>query len=80
MPHQINEVYEIIKNIVLYHEECPWIEFKVNYVDPDAIGEYISALSNSAALFGKQRAYMIWGIDDSDKAIRGTDFDPLHKK
>lgn len=80
MPHQNNEVIEITKNIVLYHEECPWIEFKVNYVDPDAIGEYISALSNSAALFGKQRAYMIWGIDDSDKAIRGTDFDPLHKK
>lgn len=28
-----------------------WVELKLNYDNPDEIGEYISALSNSAALW-----------------------------
>jgi hypothetical protein len=32
--------------------ETEWVEFKANYADPQEIGEYISALSNAAALCG----------------------------
>ena len=44
---------ELIKN-----EECEWIEYKENYFDKDGIGEYISALSNSAATIGEDYAYL----------------------
>ena len=40
------------------------------------MGEYISALSNSAALVGKQSAYMVWGVEDEDHKVIGTTFKP----
>ena len=45
-------------------KETEWAEFKVNYSDPQEVGEYISALSNSATLNGKANAYLVWGIDN----------------
>jgi len=33
-------------------KETEWVEFKCNYANPEKIGEYISALANSAALKG----------------------------
>jgi len=56
--------------------ETEWVEFKGNNSKPNEIGEYLSALSNSAALDGKVNAYMIWGIDDNSHEIIGTDFKP----
>ncbi len=68
---------EYLKSLV--HElcqlsECEWVEFKHNYAQSDDIGKYISALSNSALLYGKDKAYMLWGIDDGTHDIIGTDF------
>ena len=37
--------------------ETGWVEFKENAANPEDIGEYLSALSNSAALNGKANAY-----------------------
>ena len=56
--------------------ETEWLEFKESYGDPQEIGEYISALANSAALAGKAAAYLVWGVRDSDHVIVGTSFDP----
>ncbi len=56
--------------------ETEWVEFKHNNDDPQQIGEYISALSNSAALFGKQKSYVVWGVADVDHALLGTAFKP----
>lgn len=47
---------------------------------PEDIGEYISALSNSAALFNKAHGYLIWGVDDATHEIVGTGFDPRGAK
>lgn len=60
--------------------ETGWVEFKHNISDPAEIGEYISALSNSAALLGKPNAYLIWGIDDANHAVIGTEFSPHLQK
>jgi ATP-dependent DNA helicase RecG len=49
--------------------ETEWLEFKESYAEPQDIGEYISALANSAALAGKAAAYLVWGIRDSDHAV-----------
>ena len=60
--------------------ETEWVEFKQDRYDPQEIGEYISALSNSACLHGKDLAYLIFGIDDEDHYIKGTTFNPLIAK
>jgi ATP-dependent DNA helicase RecG len=61
-------------------KETGWVEFKHNNADPEMIGEYISALSNSAALEGKKDAYLVWGIEDETHSIIGTDFRPSETK
>jgi ATP-dependent DNA helicase RecG len=60
--------------------EVEWVEFKHNQANPQEIGEYISALSNAAALNGKAHAYLIWGIENATHEILGTDFEPLTAK
>jgi predicted HTH transcriptional regulator len=56
--------------------ETEWIEFKLSYANPQRIGEYISAISNSASLNGQKAGYIIWGIDDKTHEIVGTNFRP----
>ena len=60
--------------------EAEWVEFKENNADPEEIGEYISALSNSAALLGKPQGYLIWGIKDGAHELVGTSFRPRSDK
>lgn len=67
-------VVDILDEICSYEFEKEWFEFKENFDNDDEIGEYISALSNSAAYFGKKYAYMIWGIDDKNHNPVGTTF------
>ncbi len=43
----------LIRELSKLPNETEWVEFKVNDAEPQEIGEYISALSNSAALIGK---------------------------
>jgi len=61
MPFQNNTINDLIEQCRLQNSETPWIEFKLNNSDPQEIGEYISALSNSAALFNQAHAFLIWG-------------------
>lgn len=56
--------------------ETEWVELKVDKAEPQAIGEYISALANAAALVGKAFAYLVWGVRNDDHAVVGTVFDP----
>ena len=56
--------------------EGEWLEFKANRFEPHALGEYLSALANSACLLGKPRAYLVFGIEDGTHAVVGTTFDP----
>ncbi len=60
--------------------ETEWLEFKVDNAKPDEIGEYVSALSNSAALSSRDRAYMLWGVDDVSHEVSGTSFRPASCK
>lgn len=60
--------------------ENEWLEFKVDFSDPQGIGEYISALSNSAALCGRNHAYMVWGVEDATHDVVGTRFSPAQAK
>lgn len=66
----------LLKELVSLPKETEWAEFKHNAIKPEELGEYISALANSAALLGKPTAYMVWGVDDEIHSIIGTDFKP----
>lgn len=61
-------------------QEAEWVEFKSNWDQKEDIGEYISALSNSAALLGKPCAYIVWGVEDGSHKIIGTTFLPRQTK
>ena len=66
----------LLHELLALPRETEWLEFKESYAGPQDIGEYISALANSAALAGKAAAYLVWGIRDSDHAVVGTTFEP----
>ena len=70
----------LVRELCALPRETEWVEFKVNEAEPRAIGEYISALANAAALVGKAFAYLVWGVRDQDHAIVGTTFDPYAAK
>ena len=57
--------------------ETEWMEFKHNNAEPDEIGEYLSALANSAALTGKVCAWLVWGVSNENHEIVGTSFNPV---
>jgi ATP-dependent DNA helicase RecG len=63
-------------------QEAEWVEFKSNWdrQDMEDTGEYISALSNSAALLGKPHGYIVWGVEDGSHEIIGTTFKPRQTK
>ncbi|WP_310352538.1 ATP-binding protein [Methylobacterium sp. BE186] len=52
--------------------ENGWLEFKHNNKDPNEIGEYISALANGAMLNDRDRAYLVFGIDNKTRNKVGT--------
>lgn len=48
----------LVRELCALPKETEWVEFKVNDAEPRAIGEYLSALANTAALVGK--AFVTW--------------------
>lgn len=70
----------LLRELIKLPNETGWVEFKQNNQDPKMIGEYLSALANSATLHGKQTAYVVWGIDDESHEVIGTDFRPKQTK
>ncbi|MBX3112040.1 MAG: ATP-binding protein [Fimbriimonadaceae bacterium] len=70
----------LLDGLLKLGRECEWVEFKHNWSEPDGIGEYISALSNSAAIAGMPQGFLVWGIEDDSLEIVGTEFDHATKK
>ena len=70
----------LVRELCKLPHETEWVEFKENNTDPKAIGEYLSALANAAALEGKAFAYLLWGVRDGDRAVVGTRFEPATAK
>jgi ATP-dependent DNA helicase RecG len=56
------------------------VEFKLNWDKPEDIGQYLSALANTAILERQDRAWLIWGIDNDTHEVKGTVFDPWAAK
>ncbi|CAG1022567.1 hypothetical protein MTYM_01828 [Methylococcales bacterium] len=74
------QLRRLLDGLTSLPSEKEWVEFKENKADPNDIGEYISALSNSARLKGEPRGYMVWGVKDQTHEVVGTSFVPEHAK
>ncbi len=60
--------------------ETEWAEFKHNNDEPQMIGEYLSAISNAAALLGQPFGYIVWGVENGTHNVVGTTFKPRRQK
>ncbi len=76
LERSLDYLQSLLRELTNHPNETEWVEFKHNNDDPQPIGEYISALANSAALVGKQSAYMVWGVENASHEIIGTKFKP----
>jgi len=72
-----NELSALLDRLRAEPRETEWLEFKKNRYEHQLLGEYLSALANSAGLLGKPRAYLVFGIEDGTHAVVGTTFDPV---
>ncbi|MGI8543697.1 MAG: ATP-binding protein [Aridibacter sp.] len=77
---ETNRFKKIIDSLRKLSKETEWVEFKVNNSKPENIGEYISALSNSAALCNEPTAFLVWGVENETHKLVGTNFKPHKEK
>ncbi len=70
----------LLKSLLALPNEAEWVEFKHNNDAPEEIGEYISALANSAALHGRDAGYIVWGVENVTKRVVGTTAKPRQRK
>lgn len=75
-----DELRRLVEHLRSLPRETEWVEFKHNNADSQEIGEYISALSNGAALHRQPRAFLLWGIEDGTHNVLGTAFRPRKTK
>lgn len=75
-----DQLTDLVRGLLELPRETPWVEDKENNTKPDEIGGYMSALSNAAAVNGKERGYLLWGVRDGDRQVVGTRFEPMEAK
>ena len=74
--HSVEYLSGLVHELRRLPHETEWVEFKENNADSRTIGEDIAALANGAALHGREKAYMLWGIADGTHTVVGTNFVP----
>ncbi len=70
----------LLDDLLANDHESEWVEFKHNNANPEEVGEYISALANSAALHRQELGYIAWGIENNTHEVIGTSFKPQKNK
>lgn len=75
------ELIKLLDELRALPKETEWVEFKVDKYKPfEVIGEYISALSNSACLHNKELGYLVFGVENEAHEVIGTTFKPKQEK
>jgi len=77
---ELHELKRLLDELRRLPSENEWVEFKVNNYESQSIGEYISALSNSACLHRKEFGCLVFGIEDETHTVKGTTFKPKETK
>jgi len=71
---------DLLQKLIQLPKETEWLEFKTNHCPPEQLGDYFSAISNSARLYDQPRGYLIFGITNDGHKIVGTEYDPFNMK
>lgn len=77
---ELSQLSSLLKQLISLPQETEWVEFKENNLNPTEIGEYLSALSNSATLHGHSAGYIVWGIENDTHNVVGTEIKPKQAK
>lgn len=70
------ECIALVDRLRAMPSETEWFEFKRDRYESQQIGEYLSALANSACLANQPRGYLVFGVDNVSHDVVGTSFDP----
>jgi predicted HTH transcriptional regulator len=65
-------VEKLLVSLSAMEGETEWVEFKLNRLEHNEFGKYISALSNAALLNDEPYAYLVFGIEDGTHKLVGT--------
>jgi ATP-dependent DNA helicase RecG len=67
---------ELLAELTALPVETEWVEFKMNKgsATDEQIGEYISAMSNGATVHNKPFGFLVWGVEDGTRTVKGTNF------
>lgn len=57
------DLTSLVNELRSFSFEKEWFEFKENWLQPAQLGEYISAISNSAAMLGRDHGYFVCVFD-----------------
>lgn len=76
----VGQIIRTVNSLRAMPDETECAEFKHNYANPEDIGGYISALSNSAALMEEPAGFIVWGVNDVTYDVVGTTFKPHKEK
>src|SRR5947207_4960673 len=68
----VKDPLALLTRLLAEPNESPWLEFKQNRCDPEEIGQCVSACSNAAILHDKDRAFVVFGIENGTKRKVGT--------
>lgn len=68
----IKNAHALLARLIAERTESAWLEFKQNNGDPEMIGRCVSACANGAILAGKERAFIVFGIENGTKKRTGT--------
>lgn len=74
------EIIGRLPELLSLPKETEWVEFKHNNHKSSDLGEHISALSNSACLHKKDKAFLVFGGQDETHKVVGTGFNPKTEK
>jgi ATP-dependent DNA helicase RecG len=62
----------LLRRLLEESSERTWLEFKHNNCDPGLIERTISACANAAMLADRDRAFIVWGIENETRRRLGT--------
>lgn len=69
----INNPCKLLNRLVQERNESEWLEFKKCNFDPEMIGQNVSALANAAMLADRDRAFLVFGVENKTRNKLGTE-------
>lgn len=67
-----NDPKALLRRLLREPAETTWLEFKQNNSDPEMIGKTLSACANAAILLERDRAFIVYGVENKTKKKVGT--------